>query len=260
MNQPPGFGAPPGGYSPPQGGSLGAGGAQPSEVDRLVRALGPLVQQPRSVGLGRRSVGDLNIYDLAQYSPQLALARAKGVQLAPQMLNIRASFVDATNTLNPQSFDGPTNASGNISISQPTIVDQILYEIDAPNAFSGNVFKSMSDFFYALQSGIQATLEVVGAPRYPVSPYFTPIKALLSGLAEGWPIGWVLGYTQSIMMQFQQTIPVPTYPTNVTVSFRMWQPIGTDDFQMMDAQTARNQLAAMGISSPPAFPTPIVAR
>ena len=254
MNHPPGH--PPGspGFGAPPGAS------QPSEIDRLVRSLGALVQQPRTVGLGSRKVGDLNIYELAQYSPQLALARAKGVQLAPQMLNIRASFVDATNTLNPTSFDGPTNTSGNIAISQPTIVDQILYEIDAPNAFSGNVFKSMSDFFYSLQSGIQATLEVVGAPRYPVSPYFTPIKALLSGLAEGWPIGWVLGYTQSIMMQFQQTIPVPTFPTNVTVSFRMWQPIGTDDFQMMDAQTARNQLADLGIASPPAFPTPIIAR
>lgn len=255
-NQPPGFGA----YGRPGAAPGSAPDGQALVYDRLIDGLRSLVMQSRPVGLGSRKIGDVSIWELAQYSPQLALARAQGVQLAPQMLNIRGSFVDSTNTLNPSSFDGPTNTSGNIAISQPTIIDQIVYEIDAPNAFTGNVFKSMSDYFYALQSGIQATMEVVGAPRYPVSPYFTPIRSLLSGLAEGWPIGWVLGYTQSIMMQFQQTIPVPTFPTNITVSFRMWQPIGTDEFQMMDAQTARNGLAALGISSPPAFPTPIVAR
>lgn len=255
MNQPPGYGP---GMNPAQPG-VGGPSVQHQTIERVIDGMSRMVSQTR-FGLGSRKVGDVSIWDLAQYSPQLALARAQGVQLAPQMLNIRASFVDATNTLNPQSFDGATNNSGNVSITQPTIIDQILYEIDAPNAFPGNVFKSMSDFFYSLQSGIQATMEVVGAPRYPVAPYFTPIKALLSGLAEGWPIGWVLGYTQSIMMQFQQTIPVPTFPTNVTVSFRMWQPIGTDDFQMMDASTARTRLAALGFVSPPAFPTPIVAR
>jgi len=228
-------------------------GFQPeaTAVDRRIdRLLGALEGSRRQFGLGRRAVGDLNIYELAQYSPQLALARYMGVQLAPFLLNIRTSFVDSTVTADPVSFDGPTSASGNISISQPTIVDQIMYEIDAPNAFSGNVFKSMNDFFYQLQSGIQAQLWVTGAPRYSVANFFTPLRSLLAGLAEGWPIGWVLGYTQSIMMQFQQTIPVPTFPTNVTVTFRLWQPIGTDDFQMMTAQEARSRLAAAGIQTP----------
>jgi len=254
--QPPGLGAPP---PVPQGMPASAGfAAEASPLERRIdRMLGAIEGSRRHFGLGRRAVGDLNIYELAQYSPQLALARYQGVQLAPQILNIRASFVDATPVTDPTSFDGPTNTSGNIAISQPTIVDQVMYEIDAPNAFAGNIFKSMSDFFYSLQSGILATLEVTGAPRYPVAPYFTPIKALLSGLAEGWPIGWVLGYTQSIMMQFNQNIPVPTYPTIVTVSFRLWQPIGTDDFQMMTAAEARSRLLAAGIAQPPAMASAI---
>lgn len=223
---------------------------------QIAKLAGVIMQTRRPVGLGSRKIGDLSIWDLAQYSPQLALARAQGVQLAPYVLNIRSAFNDATPTTNPASFDGATSNSGNVSISQPSIIDEITYSITAPSAFTGNVFKSMSDFFYERESGIEATLIVDGAPRYAIAPYFTPIENLLSSLAEGWPVGWVLGYTQSILMQFQQKIPVPTFPTNITVTFRIWQPVGTDDFQMMSASEARVKLAQLGIAQPP---TPIPA-
>jgi hypothetical protein len=191
---------------------------------------------------------DAGISELAGYSPQIALARAKGVQFAPYLLNCRATFTDTTTTtLNPSSLEG-----GQGAINQPSIIDRITYEIDAPNSFAGNVFKPEHDFFYQRQSGISATLAVQGAPRYTISPYFTPLSTLLASLSEGWPCGWVLNYNQTIVMQFQQSIPVESTPTSVIVTFRMWQPVGTDEFQMMTATDARNQLQAAGLLTPPA--------
>jgi hypothetical protein len=179
------------------------------------------------------------ILQIAQYSPQVALALVKRVRFAPYHVNIRASFVDSTNTLKPVSFDG-----GNLS--QPSVCDSIEYEIDAPNAFPGTQLKSLSDYFYGLQSGIQAIMEVQGAPRYTVSPFFTPLRALMHGVGEAWPHGWVLQYNQTISMQFQQAQPVPTYPTNIVVTFRLWQPSGTDEFTAMTTTEANRQLAALG--------------
>ncbi|MCL2447882.1 MAG: hypothetical protein FWD17_02920, partial [Polyangiaceae bacterium] len=80
--QPPGLGAPP---PVPQGMPASAGfAAEASPLERRIdRMLGAIEGSRRHFGLGRRAVGDLNIYELAQYSPQLALARYQGVQLAP---------------------------------------------------------------------------------------------------------------------------------------------------------------------------------
>lgn len=184
--------------------------------------------------------GDPNtVLQIAQYSPQLALALVKRVRFAPYCVNIRASFQDTTNTLNPVSFDG-----GNLS--QPSLCDSIEYQIDQPAAFPGTQLKSLSDYFFGLQSGIQALMDVFGAPRYSIAPFFTPIRALFHTLGDSWPHGWVLQYNQTVSMQFQQTIPVPTYPTNIVTTFRLWQPAGTDEFVNMTTGEANTQLAALG--------------
>ena len=156
------------------------------------------------------------------------------------MANIRAAFVDTTNTLNPSVFDG-----GNLS--QPSLCDSVEYKIDQPAAFPGTQLKSLSDFFYGLQSGIQVLMDVFGAPRYSITgPSFTPIRALFHSLGDAWPHGWVLQYNQTVQLQFQQTIPVPTYPTNIVTTFRLWQPAGTDEFVNMTTGEANAQLVALG--------------
>lgn len=228
------------------------GGQRPDPTIVLARTVEGLHSTVRRFGVGKTSPLGASIWDLAQYSPQLALARYQGVQLAPYLLNIRAAFTDGTTTTNPASFDGATNNSGNISLSQPSIIDEITYQITQPNNFGGNIFKPQYDFYFQRQSGLEATMIVEGAPRYAVAPFMTPLESLMSTLAESWPCGWVLGYTQSILMQFQQTIPAPSFPTNICVTFRIWQPIGTDDFQMMSAATARASLTAAGVLQPPA--------
>jgi hypothetical protein len=202
----------------------------------------PSQKSPTSVGIGQVDFRSMDLGALALVNPQIALARAKGVDFAPYLLNITGTFSDSTLTTNPVSFQ-----NGNTSITQPSVCDQIVYEIDAPNSFAGSIWKSQNDYFYQLQSGIQATLSVQGAPRYTISPYFTPLRSLLASLSEGWPAGWFLNYNQSVVMQFQQTFGLQSTPTTITCTFRLWQPVGTDEFQMLSAPDARAQLKAMGV-------------
>jgi hypothetical protein len=187
-------------------------------------------------GSGRGWMGAMP-QDYAQYAPQIALARFKRVPFAPLLLNIQGVFSDPSVLIvNPQSFDSQN------AITQPTIVDRMMFQIDAPNSYAGNQFKSLSDFFYGLQSPITATLQVTGAPRYAVAPNFTPIRALCAEVNEAWPAGWVLNHTQNIQMAFQASSPLVSTPTVVTVTFRLWQPLGTGEFIQMTDGEARRQL------------------
>jgi hypothetical protein len=189
-----------------------------------------------------------NILAAAQYSPQLALAKAMRVPFSPFVLTIANTFTDTTTLIsNMQTFQSDAQSGVTDLGGEPTIIDGLVYEIDQPQAYAGSVLKSVSDYFYGLNSGIQATMMVSGAPKYTVAPFFTPLKILLDSLNEAWACGWVLGHNQSIIMQFQQTVPVVAPPTTVTVGFRMWQPIDTAGiFVQMTTGEAYQRLQAMG--------------
>jgi hypothetical protein len=168
------------------------------------------------------------VQQIAQYSPLLALARAWRVPFAPFVLNIAGTFSDPSVTVLPTvSLQG-----GQTRLTQLTVMDRMAFEIYQPSSFPGSIFKNQSDVAFKENSGIEATLNVNGAPRYAVAPFFTPIEALCDSVsnAPSWPMGWILGNTQSLEMQFQAAIPLPVLPTMVTVTFRMWQPVGTDEF------------------------------
>jgi hypothetical protein len=205
------------------------------------------------IGLGAGSGGAYwdrdNILAVAQYSPQDALAKAMRVPFAPFLLPIVNTFSDSTTLQgNPQTFQGNANIGATGLGGEPSIVDGIIFEIDAPDAFAGNVLKPVSDFFYGLNSGIQATMMVDGAPKYTVAPFPVPLRSLCTFINESWPSGWVLNHNQSIIMQFYQTIPVPYPPVTVTCTFRMWQPIDTAGiFVQMTTGEAYARLAAMGL-------------
>jgi hypothetical protein len=218
-------------------------GPRQPQIEELIRTL-------KRVGLGQVSSGGSTLLsvppaDLAASSPQLALARALGVPFAPYILNIQNTFQSTSPlTLNPVSFQNPG------SITQPSIVDRMMFEIDQPTAFDGQVLKSVQDFFFGLQSGIAATLDVTGAPRYTVAPFFTPLRTLCAMVNEGWPAGWVLNHTQNLVMQFQATQgALLTPPTIVTVSFRLWQPFSNEFVQMTDGE-ARSQLVQLAATMP----------
>jgi hypothetical protein len=176
---------------------------------------------------------------VAQYNPQLALIRAWRVPMAPWILNVRATFTDPSVTVIPTV----SLENGQGRLQQVSVVDKLDFTIDQPAAFAGNIFKPQSDFYAQGMLGLQAKLNVDGAPRYAVAPFFTPLGALSTFVkSESWPMGWVLTYTQTIVMDFQATIPLPSLPLTVTASLKMWQPVGTDEFVNMNNSTAFAEL------------------
>lgn len=193
------------------------------------------------------------IEEVANASPLVALARAMKIPLTPYLLNIRATFNDTTTTIGPYTWGitGGNAAGGQIEatrLSQFAIVDRVVYEIDQPNAFPGAQMKSLYDFFFRFQSAITATMLVDGSPRFSVSSDFTPLPSLVAMMNEQWMYGWVLGYTQSVKMQFNPSALLTT-PTTVTVTFRTWQAApDCTFFTGMTNGTAIDKLQQMGVS------------
>jgi hypothetical protein len=202
---------------------------------------------PKNPSVGFGGWRTAPIEEVALWDPVIALARAMGAQFVPFLLNIRASFVDPTiNTTQTVSFEG-----SNERLNMVSVIDELTYQIDTPNLNPGNALQAVNAWFYARQSGIQATLIVDGAPRYVVSPFFTPLESLMSALAEGWPMGWSLGYTQTLKMQFLATVPIPVLPANITVTLRAWQPsAGNTFFVGMTDPVARLYLTKLGYNVP----------
>ena len=194
-----------------------------------------------NLGMGRSLPPEM----IRTSSPVLDYAQAIGIPLVPFHLNIRATMTPDQLTTQTLSFEG-----SNERLNMASIIDSVKYTIDAPNAQAGSQGKPQYDWFFAKQSGIQATMIVDGAPRYVVAPFYTPIEHLLSeDLAQAWPQGWVIEYTQSVKMQFTQTMTLPSSPTVVTVVFRLWQPGGGQalDLVGMTNDVARQKLTALGV-------------
>jgi hypothetical protein len=174
-------------------------------------------------GCGESDFGPLatGIYSmLAAGSPRLALAKARGVPLAPYIINVRATFPDTSTTLVP-------DVGSDVKITQDTLIDSLIVRIqNESDTANQNQFQTLSDFFYGYQSGIEATLDVQGAPRYSVCG-FTPLSTLgdpNNGVGH-WPGGWVLTYQQQLFMSFNAKVLLPTAPLEVVCSFRGWVPV-----------------------------------
>ena len=161
--------------------------------------------------------------EVIDWSPQIGLARHWKIPFAPFVQSITACFLDTTDTIGPFALG---NASGNNdALSVVTVVDQVLIHIDSPNLNAGNAAQGFLNWFFARQSGIQATMFVDGAPRFEIAPDFTPIDTLADMITEMWPSGWVLNFNQVPKMQFKTSFALPAVPTTVYVTFRMWQPV-----------------------------------
>ena len=221
------------------GGHVGVGAAPAPATNRL--------NSPKNPHRGMGGWRTAPIEEVAMWDPVIALARAMGAQFVPFMINIRTAFVDPSiNVTNTVSFEG-----SNERLNMVSVVDEVTYQIDTPNLNPSNALQAVNAWFYARQSGIQATMIVDGAPRYVVAPFFTPLESLMSSLAEGWPMGWSLGYTQTVKMQFTATIPIPVLPANITVTLRAWQPsAGNTFFVGMTDPVARSLLQRLGYNCP----------
>jgi hypothetical protein len=178
---------------------------------------------PGETGAG--AVNDLGPLDAGVYamlqagSPRLALAKALGVPLAPYIINVRAVFPD---TVTPNIPD----VGADVKIVQDTLIDELVIRVENQSETANqNQFQAFSDFFFNYQSGIEAMLDVLGAPRYSVAPKYTPLSTLGDIVAgPHWPGGWILTYQQQLQMQFNARVLLPFAPIEVICTFRGWVP------------------------------------
>lgn len=185
---------------------------------------------------GGRDINGISVEDFLEMgSPRLALARCYGVPFAPYIVNVRATFPDV------DTFDAPGVCS-DVKIPQDMIVDTMLsrFTFDNPPL---NILQPISDYYYNWQSGLEATLDVTGWPRYSVAPKFTPI-ATLTDLVSGeshWPKGWLLTLNEQLEMSFHARIQLPMAPATIVCTFRTWTPINCM-FAEMTVREAVNAL------------------
>lgn len=212
-------------------------------LDRDGSGLGRPVGIGKAAGLGAGPM-DGPIYAeayrmLAIGSPRLALAVATGARLAPYLINVKAQF-PSTDTI-----DVPEVGS-DVKVVQDTLVDSLLVRVVNESATANlNQFQAQSDWFYNFQSGLEATLDVQGAPRYAIAPRFTllaTIADLVSG-ASHWPAGWLLTYQQQFLMSFHARVAIPFAPLSVHCTFRAWVPTG-EAFVEMTNREALDRLAS----------------
>ena len=183
----------------------------------------------RSVGFG--CPGDMDLGSnpqlaavfamLALGNPRLALARARGVPFAPFFVNCRATFPDTSTTVVP-------DVGSDVKISQDTLVTEMLVRVyNRSETANQNLFQAQSDWYYTWQSGIEATLDIQGAPRPTIADRFTPISQLMDAF-NGYSRrtgGWILTYQQQLLMAFNATITLPTAPIEVVCTFACETPV-----------------------------------
>jgi hypothetical protein len=199
----------------------------------------------QKVGLG---CGEDAVVQMLHHGyPRLALVRALGVPLAPWVINIPFTFdtSEADQDLASQGTDG--------KITQDTFMDAMVVRVTVDRV-AANVFDAPSDYALNFTSGIEATLQVDGTPRYEITTDFTPISTLMdvfNGNSK-WPFGWCLTYQQQIKMQIRNRIAFPDSPITVVASFRGWQPC-TDLLVNMTNRDAVGRLRQLGYSIPDSY-------
>jgi hypothetical protein len=218
--------------------------AAEGETNELAKSRAQALGKPGGPGLGVPS--DTIVYaDVFEFlcagSPRLALARALGVPFAPYMINVRADFTSTSQT------DIPSTGS-DVKVVQDTLVDQLVLRITNQSSIANlSVFQAQSDFFFNFQSGLEATLDVQGAPRYAVAPRFCPLATLCDAVNGSglWPRSrkWVLTYQQQLFMAFHASVNLPFAPLDVTCSYRSWVPVG-EAFVGMTNREAMDLLAS----------------
>ena len=227
---------------PAPGAGLGAAVAGASGAPARVLGLGC-----GDGGMGPMAAGVYQM--LAAGSPRLALAKAYGIPLAPYIINIRATFPDTTTAVVP-------DVGSDVKITQDTLVTEVLVRTQNLSATANqNLFQVQSDYYFNWQSAIEATLDVMGAPRYAVAARFTPVATLAdafngSGL---WPNGWVLTYQQQLKATFQAKVTLPTAPYEVVLTFRAWVPVWDELVHMTNREALRRLVDDCGFVIDPSY-------
>jgi hypothetical protein len=139
-------------------------------------------------------------------SPRLAYALACGVPLVPYNIKVAGLFPSTNTTLVPDQGQ-------NVKIVQDMIVREIKFQVQNQNTPGG--LDSITNYFFQLESGIEARLKTVGAGGgYNPVPEFQPIATIAGKLRKG----WLLTYTNGLVMDFQASVQLP-FPVKVTFTF-----------------------------------------
>jgi hypothetical protein len=215
---------------------------------------------PGETGAG--AVNDLGPLDAGVYamlqagSPRLALAKALGVPLAPYIINVRAIFPDTTTANIP-------DVGADVKIVQDTLIDALVCRVENQSETANqNQFQTLSDYFFNFQSGIEAMLDVLGAPRYSVAPKYTPLSNLcdvVNGNSH-WPGGWILTYQQQLQMQFNARVLLPFAPLEVICTFRAWVPTNEMFVSMTNREAVDMLQTECGITLTDAYVKRLLSR
>src|SRR5579875_3235646 len=101
-------------------------------------------------------------------SPRLAFAAACGVPRVPWSFRVEADFTETSQT-------EVTQAGNDVKIVQDTFIEEIKVQVQNQNTPGG--LDSLTNFFFEMESGIEANMKVVGAGTgYMPIPEFTPLK------------------------------------------------------------------------------------
>jgi hypothetical protein len=157
------------------------------------------------------------ILDMAYWNPRAALGIILGIPRVPIVMNAVGVFN------NPAVQQVDVIGALDTTVTQETWIQRINYSIIQPNSFAGNIFKSMSDFFFKFGSGINVQAEINSGPRYVTNIEPTPIEDFADLLAQNWPSGWPLFCEQSLKVYFSLSQPLPSVPVTVTLSLLGWQ-------------------------------------
>jgi hypothetical protein len=141
-------------------------------------------------------------------SPKLAFAVASGAPLVPFYIPVAGLFQTVGQTLVPKN--------GNPSrLVQDTIIEEIELQVQNQNPPSG--LDSLTNEFFELQSGIEATVKIVGpGGGYNPVPDQMPLKSIKGYLRRP----WLLTYTNGINVDYFATVSPLPFPVKVTLTFK----------------------------------------
>lgn len=179
---------------------------------------------------------------MAALSPRSALAELTGAVQAPYLFSVPATFESGS-----QEFaDGSMDAT---ILGADTWVTGVVFDIQVPSAFPGDVFQSLYEFLYNKTSGLAVEIKVTGSPRYDVVQNPAPLSNAADFIGgQHWPCGWLLLRSNGVQMRFTPLVPLPNTPLTVTATFRGWQYL-CQDIDSMPIDEVFKRLAALGLDA-----------
>ena len=160
------------------------------KISPEAEAEGGLVRKPTWLG------------DVAACDPKLAwtlreMGRAPGGYIDTggwEMIPLSASWTSGTVN---QLVEADTQGI----VESELWVTGVEYAVERPNAFAGNVLKSMSDFFNSLQPNIDFTLQIKSYCNYLIATEPVPLQTIRTCLRK-YPAGLVLRCGSSVKATF----------------------------------------------------------